>query len=523
MRVTSSSVEISYSTFVSNSTSNHGGVLELLYDSSLLILHSTFEDNTAIVSGGALYLQDSSNGTVINGTFQSNRADETGGAITVQDNSDIIVTGSNFNRNSAGLGGALAAKKSSVIYFDSYFINNQPVLRTISSGGASQIYNNTAVSGGGVYLSESQLIFGGVQMTTLLENQASTLGGGVHAEDSSIMFKSTAVYFTDNEATKGRGISLENSKFYSDNVKMNDSIVSIAEVNFVSNSAADHGGAIYVNDELQSENPTCDSDPNTGGCFFQNITNHLEIVFVNNSADTSGQNLFGELLDRCSVISATTPSVLEVNGAARFKEITNVENFDTVSSQPVRVCFCENNIPDCSQRTYSIQLRKGERFSIPVAAVDQVNQTVRANVQSEFKDVSLSDSQTLRSVSGMNCSNLDYQVLFPSVPQVYGLLLYAEGPCDNMDISRLKVTIQVNECLCPPGFRPVNTNSECICGCDSQDKTFSQYIQECDPVNETVTRLGRFWIIYLCDSGNDSTSPYFIHPLILPSRLLPAP
>ena len=48
MRVTSSSVEISYSTFINNSASNRGGVLELLYDSSLLILHSTFEDNMAI-------------------------------------------------------------------------------------------------------------------------------------------------------------------------------------------------------------------------------------------------------------------------------------------------------------------------------------------------------------------------------------------------------------------------------------------------------------------------------------------
>ena len=55
MRVTSSSVEISYSTFINNSASNRGGVLELLYDSSLLILHSTFEDNMAIGFDACFY------------------------------------------------------------------------------------------------------------------------------------------------------------------------------------------------------------------------------------------------------------------------------------------------------------------------------------------------------------------------------------------------------------------------------------------------------------------------------------
>ena len=243
---------------------------------------------------------------------------------------------------------------------------------------------------------------------------------------------------------------------------------------------------------------------------------------MNNSADVSGSDLYGGLLDRCSVVSATTPSVLEVNGVARFKEISNVENFDTVSSQPVRVCLCENSTPDCSRRTYSIQVRKGERFSILVAAVDQVNQTVRANVQSEFNDVSLSGSQTLRSIGGVNCTDLDYQVLFPSAPYVYGLVLYAEGPCDNTDISRLKVSIIVNECLCAPGFRPVNIDSECICGCDSQDSTFSRYIQECDTLNETCS--------YKTGSILDHIPPRccqflksLFHPSILPPRLLPMP
>ena len=89
--------------------------------------------------------------------------------------------------------------------------------------------------------------------------------------------------------------------------------------------------------------------------FFRNVTNDLRINFTGNSANISGDNLYGGLLDRCAIIAEKNIiSSSESNGVARLKEISNIINVTTVSSQPVRVCLCKNNKPDCNQMTHSI-------------------------------------------------------------------------------------------------------------------------------------------------------------------------
>ena len=90
--------------------------------------------------------------------------------------------------------------------------------------------------------------------------------------------------------------------------------------------------------------------------------------------------------------------MLEPGGVTRFEEISNIviENLNTVSSKPVRVCHCVKNVVNCSQQSHSINIRRGNEFMIQVAAVDHVGKTVTATIHSSFNNsqVTLSVNQT---------------------------------------------------------------------------------------------------------------------------------
>ena len=500
MYTTDSSIEITNSTLVGNSAINNGGAVVSRINSSLVVMTSTFSGNGADKSGGVLHIEGTSSGSVIESIFKSNRGGESGGVISLTTISNVTITASNFIQNTADLGGALAAEENSLISFNLLLHNGKVI------GGETKINNNTALSnGGGIYLSESSLFLG--TGTNILNNVANSLGGGIHAIGSSITITG-AVELSSNQATRGGGVSLADSKLCNED--------NFSEIIFVLNQAK-YGGALYVDDE--SENNVCSSDPltkvypNKNGCFFQNVTNDLSINFINNFANSSGHNLFGGLLDRCTVVSSTAPSELESNGVARLQAISNIDasNLNTISSEPVRVCLCKNDIPDCSQQNYSIQIKRGNSFSVPVAAVDQVNRTVTAMVQSNFRKLTLSDSETVRKI-GSNCSSLEYRVSFPSVQEAYDLTLYAEGPCNGEGISRFNVSVYVLSCLCGRGFMQADISTECVCNCDRRYETFSRYIQDCDPKTESIMRRGQFWVAYLEEFENSSVDPYLFYP-----------
>ena len=102
-------------------------------------------------------------------------------------------------------------------------------------------------------------------------------------------------------------------------------------------------------------------------------------------------NVFGGLLDRCnpSPFAEVYESQLEIpphyNGVSYLGDIANVTALDTISSLPVRICFCNSESePDCSYQPPTIKVKKGEAFTVPLVAVDQVNHSVDANIISSL-------------------------------------------------------------------------------------------------------------------------------------------
>ena len=289
-------------------------------------------------------------------------------------------------------GAAMSVRRNSSVVF--YSIPMAISLNNVSTTSANQIENNTATrSGGGIYVNDGHIHFG--TEVGISHNNAIETGGGIHAIDSNITIRGN-VHFTCNQADKGGGVSLQSSKFYDDEV---GGAITPYCVNLISNHA-NFGGGLYIDDE--SEESVCSNNPYTGeyssvsGCFFENVTRGLLIYFDENYAKHGGHNLYGGLLDRCRVVSETNSSRLEPVGADRFKEISNITSYTTVTSKPVRLCHCKNDsIPDCNKQSYSIQVSNRDAFNITVVAVDQVNQNVVATVHSRFNDVSLAESQSV--------------------------------------------------------------------------------------------------------------------------------
>ena len=70
-----------------------------------------------------------------------------------------------------------------------------------------------------------------------------------------------------------------------------------------------------------------------------------------------------------------------------------ITNF-SISSDPVGVCLCVNNVHDCTHQE-NIQVKKGETFSLSLVAVDQVGKPVDAIIQTSlnFTESGISEGQ----------------------------------------------------------------------------------------------------------------------------------
>ena len=115
------------------------------------------------------------------------------------------------------------------------------------------------------------------------------------------------------------------------------------------------------------------------------------LVFINffeNFADISGSNLFGGLLDRCTVCTEFSQETeMHKPGVVNFQKFSNISDaqLDTISSLPVQVCFCSNSQPDCNYQPESIQVDRGKTFATELIAYDQVQNAINASVHCSLK------------------------------------------------------------------------------------------------------------------------------------------
>ena len=236
-------------------------------------------------------------------------------------------------------------------------------------------------------------------------------------------------------------------------------------------------------------------------------------MFEQNRAMISGSTLFGGLLDRCTASSYAEvynkrehgSHVGSTGGLVYLLETSNIQNnSESISSNPVRLCFCIDNQPNCTYQSSPIRIQKGESFTLTLVATDQLNNSIaNASVHSFLSSKGGLDPGQVIQRTNEGCTNLTFTAF--SQQSVEQLTMYAIGPCGSAKLSQLKQDIQFLPCDCPVGFqRDFSEKTKCECGCDSR---LRPYITGCNVQNKTVTREGNVWIAYINESDN-----YVVYP-----------
>ena len=557
------------------SRAKDGGVI-WTEQSFLRIKHTSFAENNASAGGVIWAEQTTINANGVNIT--SNHAN-VGAVYLLESTSDwsailytdntgsLYVFGCEINiRNSSKLmnntqpshghpllkeGGAITAVQCEINFDGKCWLINghaecggavKAIESKIHVHGTVTIANNTATdAGGGIYLYHSELICWKNSALNIIKNAAREKGGGISATGSVIKLKSSqtnqsfsSLLFNSNVATRGGGLFFKmDSKVYIFKSKINTSKSMTAHQRLVyfSLNSAQYGGAIYV-----SDNGMCSIsiESTINECFIQALAMYSSmsadfdpedircqnIAFVNNTAEVSGNNLFGGLLYRCTVSQFAETNINNVNmdytfsngsmvvqGLEYFQKISNVQDRD-IDSPPVRVCFCTNGQPNCSHKHDPIHVRKGQQqnISLSLAIVNQIHNPLQeATILSHFLSGNYICQNHVHSMDG-SCSKINFAVSSNNDTEDL-ILSLSEGPCKDAPESEARVMIEFSCPQCLIGFELDESEEGCRCVCDSQ---LFPYFTNCS--GETLIRERNVWVTNLNTSYTSDIHQYLIHP-----------
>ena len=530
--------------YINNSANNNGGAIYVASGSDIKIIGDNFEENLAF-EGAVIYETESpleiSQSNITN-NFASSK-----GTVYMNNASFSFYEGVNFRNNQGSLylfytevefngittflnnagetGGAITAFLSQI---------------SINTNSTIIICNNTATNGGGMSLIQSNLyVYHSIELT---DNHATEFGGGIYAYQSDIEFKPEEKQrseITKNTASNGGAICArasnilisntymlvnlnraqvnggamyleQNSKIYIQ--KYEHELVDYAaepkvKLNFTSNSA-EKGGAIYVADnttDLVVCRGMTNTEINQTECFIQTLGLHqnfyqLNLVntfFIDNLAYQSGSDIYGGLLDRCTInqnaelvrysanykklngfdyVKVTTNIGQTVNSEQTtpdflIQNISNSEVKGLISSDAIQVEFCVNNVISPNYSHPNVSIKKGELFTVSLVAIDQVGNPLNATIISSFLfgNGQLKVGQEQQQ-AGNQCTELEYNAYSQdSSAQIH---INAYGPCGDIGVSRKNLTVIFLPCTCPVGYHQSPSENDCICECDQTSLVF---------------------------------------------------
>ena len=519
------------SNFINNSALDGGAIYT--FENTKLSFNgaNNFICNSAL-DGGAIYTSDS---TVLsfNGTnnFISNSAGDGGGAIYAFENTKLSFNGANnFINNSALDGGAIYSLEITRLSFNgtTNFINNSVSFgggaiyasnnTSLSFNGNNKFTTNLAFTGGAIYTFQtSVLCFNGTN--SFIGNSAPLYAGAIYATYNTTLTFNGTINFTSNGCNGSKNTLYGGGMF----MGLRSVFYTLPSTTVQwENNCANFGGSIYVLDTSPLSYCVYSTYIPKDECFFQLPDRNLpgadiRLVFKNNSADITGNVLYGGAIDHCKL----THDQDTYNSGEVFDMLVHIEdgnyhsNSSNISSEPFHICLCENNLSDCSMSQYQFPhtVYPGETFQVSVVAAGQRGGTAPSIVRSSIKkaeQASLLEYQYLQSVN-KTCTKLNYTV-FTLSPQV-DIMLYADAsPCpafvdEYVDhVLQLSISVSINQ-TCPPGFSI--SGSSCVC-----EARLAQYIgiHQCIITNglgEITRDSGQhFWVGY----------GYQYHELILHPR-----
>ena len=515
----------SISSIYLNVTHNHGNfsVMHLIV-SECKFSSISYSNNTA-----SIFAQDSSVRIVGKSSLTNNmqpphmnhhinRVFE-GGALTAFQSRIFLRGVCIFQNNSAIKGGALNVIQSEVKVLGQITLTD----------------NKAEEAGGGIHLYHSDLICKDKSTLKLQRNAGSERGGGIMTVSSNIKVKvdtsNELLIFEDNHASKGGGLYFEMSSSLV--ILKSDANTTHSEIVTFHNNSALYGGAIYVSDDGMCSLTTLDDCPFQALAMYSPMLVEDDITdtrcknvlhFNDNMVTSSGEDLFGGLLDRCKVSMFAEPNVNNVNMDYSFSNGTVITNGyeylmsisnivgEHISSEPIRVCFCKEGSgqPDCDYQPLPIVVKKGQQrnITLSLSVVDQIHKPLKeAIIISQFESGNYICQNHIQNADG-NCQEIDFAIDSDNVTEQL-VISVGEGPCKDTKKSQAEVTLFYQCNKCPIGFERDETIDSCQCDCDSQ---LWPHFTNCS--GYLLVRDSNVWVTYINESEDSShyLVQYLIHP-----------
>lgn len=304
------------------------------------------------------------------------------------------------------------------------------------------------------------------------------LSGGLTMVKAELDARNISANFELNLGSNGGGISLyEHSHII---------FLEYCYLKFHRNTASSKGGAIFVKDS-DYINSFTKLAQNLRALFFFNGVK-VDLDFTNNQATLAGTEIYGGWID-----------ILDYGRMYNISQDDN--NLSIVTSNPTRVCLCDNSIPDCSILMHRVEKFPGEAFEIEAAAIGQRMGVVPSIIIAQSKNKYIIDKGQDVQSTGKKCTILQYKVRSLRADEVISLR------AQDLGVPKLDITLQRNlpsnyHVLfqqfsiiitmknCPIGFVLDRKQLECVC---------SPFIKwhksiNCDFVMYSVTRTKELWL-----------------------------
>ena len=229
------------------------------------------------------------------------------------------------------------------------------------------------------------------------------LSGGMTLSNSDCQIRNITANFHFNEGGDGGAMA-----FYGkSHVLIGDTILNKLQssLQFCNNQGRNRGGAIFIDDSQYTDVLTKQHEnfvqlPST---VYDPKPSNIMVNFNSNTAGLAGDDIYGGWID---TVVATSGVQLNITG-----HLPKRSSIHAVSSDPVRICFCDISVPVCNITSYQIEIFPGQVFVIAAIAVGQRMGIVPSIVTASFTDEEghLGESQDVQSV-GKQCTKLKFTV-----------------------------------------------------------------------------------------------------------------
>ena len=275
-----------------------------------------------------------------------------------------------------------------------------------------------------------------------------------------------------------------------------------AHVYFQGNHASQGGGAIFVAETTRLSG-FFDSGDLLLPCFYSAQRN-VSLMFFNNTADDGGNAIYGpfQTLSSC-------------NYSSLYFEDNGNSNFSLITSNPSRVCVCENGNRDCTTVIVSEveYMYPGGTLNLPVVVVGETFGTVTGSVYAHFlpsrHTVAIGELQQSQAVGHDSCTTLKYTIYsdndkdvlvlttsevavngFPNRTEVnITVAKYENDGTIAKDLLSFPLYINITFLPCPLGFILSGHPAECVC-----DTQLQQNNVTCNINDQTIHRSGALWV-----------------------------